>query len=291
MHSEESAHHAALFDQAIHHAPNQVARNRKTDSLVTAAAAQDRCVDPNQSPFCVHQCATGITGINRRIRLDEILIIEAHVSTAHRAHHAHRDGLADAERISNRQHQVAHLDVIAVRELHDWQVLRVNLQHRYVCLWIFAHNFGYELPSVTERDFDFVRVIYDVIVRQNVSVFAYYYTGSQPSLLGKLRFYVAVTISAISPVELIAEKSTKEWFVKRLRGIKRSILGRRTDENIHHARCDFLHHRRKARGQFCLSFQRTLVHFDFRRFRLAGSLSMGQWTEAQCHCAHSESAA
>ena len=57
-----------------------------------------------------HQRAAGIAGIDGGVGLDEELIVAgADLGARQRRDDAHGHGLADAEGIADRQHQVAHL--------------------------------------------------------------------------------------------------------------------------------------------------------------------------------------
>ena len=65
---------------------------------------------PIRLPAAVDQRAAGIAGIDRRVGLDEILEpVDAEVIAAERADDAERDGVAEAERIADREHDVADL--------------------------------------------------------------------------------------------------------------------------------------------------------------------------------------
>ena len=83
-----------------------------------ARARIDRRVDANEPAGHIDQRTAGIAGINRRVGLDEELIIaDADLGARHRRDDAMGDGLADPERIADRQHQIADLQLVGIGEI------------------------------------------------------------------------------------------------------------------------------------------------------------------------------
>ena len=126
---------------------------------------------PNEFAAIIHQRAAGIARINRRIGLNEVLVVlDAEVAAALRAHDAHRHGLADAERIADRQRVVADLHFGRIAQRNRWLNLSpVQLQHRDVRLRIGADDLRLELALVRQRDLHVGRAVHDVVVRQHVA--------------------------------------------------------------------------------------------------------------------------
>ena len=71
---------------------------------------------PIRLPARVDQRAAGVAGIDRRVGLDEVLeAVDAEVVAAERADDAERHRVAEAERIADREHDVADLHVLERR--------------------------------------------------------------------------------------------------------------------------------------------------------------------------------
>ncbi len=73
--AEEAARDRTFVDDLGHDVFGHVARDRKTDSHVAAAARDNRCIDPDHFAFQVQQRSARIAGIDRGIGLDEIFEI------------------------------------------------------------------------------------------------------------------------------------------------------------------------------------------------------------------------
>ena len=72
---------------------------------------------PDHAAVHIDQRAAGIAGIDGGVGLDEELIVaDADVGARHRRDDAVRHGLADAERIADRQHHVADLQIVGIGE-------------------------------------------------------------------------------------------------------------------------------------------------------------------------------
>ena len=153
-----------LFDHRAHH----VDRNGETDAVRAAGTGEDRRVDADQAAVHVHQRTTGIARIDRCIGLDEELVgRHAHAGTRQRRHDAGGHGLAHAERIADGQHQVAHLDGVAVAQRHRHQRLAVvwlDAQHREVGAFVLEDEFGVELTIIVQNDADLRTILDDVVV-------------------------------------------------------------------------------------------------------------------------------
>ena len=76
-----------------------------------------------------------IARIDCGVGLDEVLVVlDAETAAACGADDAHRGGFADAERIADRENQIAHLQLGGIAERQRGQILRVNFQDRDVGL-------------------------------------------------------------------------------------------------------------------------------------------------------------
>ena len=107
------------------HDAHHVRRDRKADALRAARARIDRGVDADEPAVEVDQRAARIARIDRGVGLDEELIIaDADLGARHRRDDAVRHGLADAERIADRQHQVADLQIVGIGEVQRREISR-----------------------------------------------------------------------------------------------------------------------------------------------------------------------
>ena len=84
---------------------------------------------------------------------------------------AHRHGLADAERIADREHDVAEpqLRRVAERERRSAWHVTLELQHREIGVRVLADHLRVDLGAVGERDLDLVGAVDDVRVGQDAA--------------------------------------------------------------------------------------------------------------------------
>ena len=85
--------------------------------------------------------------------------IAADAGARQRRDDAAGDGLADAERIADRQHEIADLELVAVAELEDRQPLAmgVDLQHREIGVLVREKDLRLELAAVVQHHGDLLR--------------------------------------------------------------------------------------------------------------------------------------
>ena len=110
---------------------------------------------PTSRPAEIDQRAAGIARIDGGIGLDEELIVgDADLRARHRRDDAVRHGLADAERIADREHDVADLHVVGIAELDARESARCHpdAQHGEIGARVLEHDLGFELALVGERD-------------------------------------------------------------------------------------------------------------------------------------------
>ena len=121
----------AAFERRLHHEPHHVGRNRKSNAVRAAAAREDRGVDADEPAVHVDQGAAGIAGIDGRVGLDEELIVgDADLGAGQRRDDAAGHRLADAERIADGEHQIAHLEAVGVAELdgREWLLFAASMR-------------------------------------------------------------------------------------------------------------------------------------------------------------------
>ncbi len=95
---------------------------------------------------------------------------------------AHGHGLANAERVTDGQCNVADADGIRTAEGNGGQVLQINLQDRKIGLGVAADDFGNRLAAILERHDNLVRTRGHVVVGQQVAFRAHDYGRSQARL-------------------------------------------------------------------------------------------------------------
>ena len=160
--------------EIVHHVLRHVRRNREADADVAAGRREDLRVDADQFPVEIHEGAAGITLIDRRIGLQEILVAarpSARLSPFG-ADDSHGHRLADAERVADCEDDVADLDYIRVTHRNELQVGAVDLQQCEIARGIAADERRHHRSAVRQLDADVVGVVDHVMVRQNVPVSA-----------------------------------------------------------------------------------------------------------------------
>ena len=94
----------------------------------------------------VHERAARVAVVDRRVGLQEVLVAAAAVAIARsgrpalRADDPHRHRLADAERVADREHDVAHLRVVGVAERRGLQTRGVDFDEREVARLVGADH-------------------------------------------------------------------------------------------------------------------------------------------------------
>src|SRR5262249_7166860 len=150
----------AAGNGAVHHQPDHVGGNGKTNAVRAAGTGEDGRVDADHAGRHVNQCAAGVAGVDRSIGLDEDLRVRVtDLRAAERRDYAARHGLADAERVADGQHHVAHFDGIGVLKFQVGEVAlpALDAQHSDVRLVVELYDPGIELTTVGQCDADFRR--------------------------------------------------------------------------------------------------------------------------------------
>ena len=122
--AELRATHTPSDSELVHHVPRHVRGNREADADVAVGHRDDLRVDADELALRVDERAAGVAVVDRRIGLQEVFVAavtHAGRSTL-RADDAHRHRLTDAERIADREHDIADLDRVGVAERQRLQV-------------------------------------------------------------------------------------------------------------------------------------------------------------------------
>ena len=148
----------------------------------SAGARIDGGVDAGELAVRRHQRAARIARIDRGIGLDEELVIAgADLRARQRRDDAHGHGLADTEGIADREHHIAHLQLVAVAELHRRQALAlgVDLEHGEIGVAVGEQDLGLEFAPVGKRHDNVLAALHDMIVGEDDAVGAHDDAGAQ----------------------------------------------------------------------------------------------------------------
>ena len=106
----------AALDEAGHHPLAEVRGDGESDALIATRAAENLAVDADETTLGIDERAAGVAGVDGGIGLDEILVHAGVIGAVLGADDALGHGLAEAKRIANGEHHVAHGGFAAVGE-------------------------------------------------------------------------------------------------------------------------------------------------------------------------------
>ena len=230
-----------------HELRHQVRRDGEADAVRPARPGQDRGVDADQLPVHIDQRTAGIARIDRCVGLDEVTpaVARRHARARQPRHDTAGHGLADAERVTDRQHQFAHLDPVAVAQVQGRHIIGPDqFQDRQVAVFVRQHHRGIEFATVVQHHPDFGRIAHHVVVRHDVTVIRQDHPRSQRIL------HLRPDLSEI------AEQAPEKGIA-----LKRALPGLHDPLGIdvHHRRRGLLDQRREAQ----LNFHPALRHPGF----------------------------
>ena len=165
----------AAFGSIDEHA-HGVGGNGETDAQRSAVTRIDRGVDAQQLAVHRQQRAAGIAGIDGGVGLDEFVEFgNTFRAAAHGGDDAVGDGLPDAERIADRQHQIADLRLVAVLQFQHRQFLApgIDAQHGNIGMLVMQDHLGGKFTAVAERDANFLGVVDHMVVGDDQPVAAH----------------------------------------------------------------------------------------------------------------------
>src|SRR5207237_10443982 len=115
-------------------------RKYTANTDIALAEAENGGPESDQAIRHVEQCTTGVAGIDRSIRLNEVLVaLDPEIIAAKRTDDTEGRRLTHAERIANRDHVVTDLKILGVAERQLRQVLRRDFQHGNVGFLVARH--------------------------------------------------------------------------------------------------------------------------------------------------------
>ncbi len=121
---------------------DEVGRNGEADADGAATAREDGRVDTDQAAIHGDQGTTGVSRIDCGVGLDERdVALDARGRPGPRRDDAAGHRLADAERVADRQHQIADLDVVGITQRDDRQrVAGRDLEKSQIAALVTAHQ-------------------------------------------------------------------------------------------------------------------------------------------------------
>ena len=212
--SEPSAHHLAMLLELLHHLLGYVDRNREADPGVAAGAAVDGGIDADDLPLGVEQWAARVARVNRRVGLDEVIVVAAERAPLG-ADNPGRDGRGETERAADCDYPVADLRGAGLAQRsHRQRLLGVNLDERKVGFGILADHLCGELALVEQPDADLIGVSGHVVVGQNVTVGRYDHARAQPVLLVLMGNLAEKAAELIERVLLLSKRPAGTLFAR-----------------------------------------------------------------------------
>src|SRR5215213_4228559 len=183
------AHRAVPAAGGVHHSLDHAGRDREPDAMAAARLREYGGVDADQAARHVDERTARVARIDGRVGLDEELIIRhANLRAGERRHDALRHRLADAERVADREHEIADLERLRITELDRGRALGAfHSQNRKVGARVAQHDLGLELPPVREGDLHLGHVLDDVVVRHHEARAVHHDPGAERALAAVLR--------------------------------------------------------------------------------------------------------
>jgi len=159
---------AAVLHEVVEHLVRHGRRDGEADPLVAAAAREDRRVDADHLAARVDQRPARVAGVDGGVGLDEVFVVgEAEVAAADGTDDPHRHGPAEAERVPERQDDVADLHGVGVAEGRVRQVRRLDAERGEIRARVDSEDARRQLPAIRERHPNLGRVLDHVMVGQD----------------------------------------------------------------------------------------------------------------------------
>jgi len=170
--AEIASSNPAVAQQTRHDEAYGVARDGEAEPL---GGQNHRRVDPDDLASRRHERSAGVTWIERRVRLDDVVHQPAAPRpkrSAARADDAARDRAFEAVRIPNRDGDLTDPDGIGIAERHERQVAFVlgRAEEREIGIGIVADHVGAMVLTIGSGHGQLARTAHDVAVRHDEAV-------------------------------------------------------------------------------------------------------------------------
>ena len=165
--AEPRPNHAAIPGDAGDHRAHHVRRYGEANAHGTAGLGKYGGIDADQPAIHGDQRAARVAGIDGGIGLDEgVEVRNPHLGARQGGDDAAGHGLADAEGVSDGEHQVADLELVGIAKFEIRQRLaaRVDAQNGQVRAFVGADDDRLVLAAVGEHDGNLVGALDDVVV-------------------------------------------------------------------------------------------------------------------------------
>src|SRR5690348_5839541 len=160
----------AVRDELLHHLGGEIGRDRESQPRARARGRIDHRVDADELPREVHQRAARVARIDRGVGLDVVLDAALpQVLALQPGNDARGRGLAEAERVADRHHEIADAQFRGIGQRQRDEIGRVDLDHRKVGLRVGADHFRLVRLAVGERHLDVVGALDHVVVGEDVA--------------------------------------------------------------------------------------------------------------------------
>ena len=166
MNAEPTAPRLPELLELVDHEDRAVGGNGETDADRSARRRNDSRVHADDFAVHIEQRTAGIPAIDGGVGLQEV-VVGAGVDVAPgRGDDADAHAAAEAERVADRHHPVAHAHLAGIAERHGLErFLRLDLQECQVGLGVVPQDLGdFQARAVGEVDKDLVGALDDVVV-------------------------------------------------------------------------------------------------------------------------------
>ncbi len=119
----------SILHKLVQNVPRHVGRNCETNSDTAARRRKDLRIDSHEIAVSVNQRASGVASIDRRIGLQEVFkaSIAETCAAALCTDDAECNGLADAKRVADGEHDVTNLNLVRICQCQRCQSGLVGL--------------------------------------------------------------------------------------------------------------------------------------------------------------------
>ena len=242
--ADRAARHFADGDELIVNRDGGVRGQRKTDTFKSAAARVDRGIDGNHFAGHVDERASGISGIDSGVGLNEALeLMSAKCRAIFGADDSGRDRGIQTEGAAKSQYPVPDLHAVGITKLGDRKfAISVDFDHREIGILVDAHYMRAVFPRIAvDSHLDFSSLVDHMVICEDETFVVHDDARSEAAL-------------GIRPVIRRIEKAIEkilERIVQMMGSLHAAfrLLDHLGCRDIHDRRTDFLRNARKGTRQ------------------------------------------